>query len=501
MSTGTIDTVESPHQRRVRRARRAAAALLVLAVLAAGAVLAVRRLTDDGCAPGVHRAGPHRECVGVTDGGYVFSPELAEISGLIRAENREAEAGGRYVSIAFLLPMTLTAADSSTLTAVREELQGAHTAQRLANSGPTLGTYPKIRLLLANSGSRSEQWATVTDRLIALSTGPDHLVAVAGFGQSLSTVHSAISRLRDAGIPTVGSTITADEFADRRQAGFFRVAPTNSDEGQAAATHLKATTGPGARVLVVADHNRDDLYSASLREGFTQAASSIGLPLLDHQATYLSTPQGTGNAFLAMKEDICVARPAAVYFAGRGRDLGDFVTSMAERPCLGDGPLTVLTGDDAVNLRQDPRMLDALQRGRLDVRFTALANPAQWDGEAAESPDRQGFETFRKAFTGRFPAARDLLDGQAMMGYDATLTAVLGIRFAAGGSGDIPVNPTLALQGLLTRTGEHSVQGASGRIDLTPSGNVRNKPMALLRLQPTGGFAFTAVVRPLATAG
>jgi ABC-type branched-subunit amino acid transport system substrate-binding protein len=76
------------------------------------------------------------------------------------------------------------------------------------------------------------------------------------------------------------------------------------------------------------------------------------------------------------------------------------------------------------------------------------------------------------------------------MGYDAMLTAVEGIHAAAGPKADIPVNTENMLQGLLALQASHSVPGASGPIDLTATGNPRNKPMALIQMMPDGSFAF-----------
>jgi hypothetical protein len=49
------------------------------------------------------------ECIGVTDGGFVFTPDLAPVLNKIQEENRGAEQTGQsFVSIAYLLGLPRT---------------------------------------------------------------------------------------------------------------------------------------------------------------------------------------------------------------------------------------------------------------------------------------------------------------------------------------------------------------------------------------------------------
>ncbi|HEV3170052.1 MAG TPA: hypothetical protein VGZ32_06920 [Actinocrinis sp.] len=62
--------------------------------------------------------------------------------------------------------------------------------------------------------------------------------------------------------------------------------------------------------------------------------------------------------------------------------------------------------------------------------YAGVAHPDEW-GTSSGAPctyKYQGYSTFCKAYT-QFPAS-SLIDGNTIMGYDATLTAVSAIRLA-----------------------------------------------------------------------
>jgi ABC-type branched-subunit amino acid transport system substrate-binding protein len=491
LGTGIIIPPQPPRPLWRRRPRTTLALLVVLLLIAGGLYAALRSTTPStGCGPGLNERGTPAQCVGVSDGSTDFAPQLHTVEQKILVENRKSLASGDYVSVAYFLPMTLGAADTVTIDAVREELEGAYTAQWRADNDTTLGTRPHIRLLLANSGSRSGQEAPVVDQLVAMTTSSDHLVAVLGFGQSLTSTRAAVVALDKARIPMIGATVTADDFtAPDTAPDFFRVGPDNSDEGSAAAHYLQRHFGTG-KVMIVYDTNRDDLYSSSLKAGFDSAATAVKLGLTDQPESFLSSVNGTGSAFPFMNDDICVARPVAVFFAGRGRDLGDFVTSLASRQCRSKGVISVVSGDDGSNTVQSTTFKAALANGGVKVYFTGLGHPQEWEGNAAFATEQDAYKTFASEFNDQFSSTAGLQDGASIMGYDAMLTAVEGIHAAAGPKADIPVNTENMLQGLLALQASHSVPGASGPIDLTATGNPRNKPMALIQMMPDGSFAF-----------
>ncbi|MFI0259563.1 ABC transporter substrate-binding protein [Streptomyces sp. NPDC017056] len=495
-----------PPRPRPRTWLRAAVAVTAAAALGVGGYRAYDAVFVR-CADGVREQGPLDECVGVTDGSYVFDASLRDISGQILAENRRvAKSGKPWVSVAYLQPMTTGAGDRGR-DSIRRELEGAYLAQRELNDPRRggRGDSPQIKLLLANSGAGSRQWRPLVDQLKEMKDGDRHLVAVAGLGQSRRTTQQAIDALREARIPMMGSTVTADAINRPGQTGFWRVAATNSDQASAAVRHLRALQKrPGQqhpyRVTTIRDRSEQDTYSTSLYRSFTEAAKRHGLQVTDLGLAYSSTDPATANAFSSLADRVCADPPDAVYFAGRGRALRVFIEAMAAagRRC----PTTVVTGDDVIGVFDVPESDEARQafrkvweRSRLTVHHTVLAHPDQWTNAypGADNPLPQFRDAYRQDIR-RTDA--ELADGQAMMGHDALLTLGVAIRDGAGRQGSGPVTTGSTRQMLLQISGSKPVYGVSGPVRFDDRGDPEGKPLALVELRPDGSYAFRKVVWP-----
>jgi ABC-type branched-subunit amino acid transport system substrate-binding protein len=486
------------------RRRRWPWVLLALAVLAGGGVWASTAFGgSDSCGKGVTRIGPQHECIGVTDGSVTFMDALGPVMDKIRTENQRVEhSGAAYVSIAYVEPISSDLAAESTKYGVREELEGAYLAQRRLND-PRLGGHgdtPQIRLLVGNIGLRSAQWKPLTDQLIAMAHGSDHLVAVAGLGQSWDSTLDAVNALRAARIPMMGATVTADDLASATEVGFFRISAPNSAQAGAAVNYLRQQQEktPGYTVQVVRDRNTDDIYNTSLYSDFMAAAERRGLALAGGDLQYVSGVSGVNNAFSAVADRVCDKKPKAVYFAGRGADLRGFVTAMSapDRRC----PVTVLTGDDALGVYFDSSAPKATVAqfaanwtdSRVTVLYTALGHPELparvYDSRANPFP---AFADLAHREFGKGPA-REFQDGQAILAHDAVWTLGLAVRAASGG-GSAAVNPGSLLNALVS---SDSVDGVSGPTQFGPDGNPKNKAMALVQLQPDGLYDFRTEVYP-----
>ncbi|WP_050506443.1 ABC transporter substrate-binding protein [Streptomyces rimosus] len=484
---------------------RAAVALITAVALAVGGYW----LYDSvfvRCADGVREQGPRGECVGVTDGSYVFDAALRDISGQILAENRRvAKSGKPWVSVAYLQPMT-PGPDDKGRDIIRRELEGAYLAQRELNDPRRggRGDSPQIKLLLANSGAGSEQWRPLVDQLREMKDGDRHLVAVAGLGQSRQTTQDAIDALRAAGIPMMGSTVTADAINRPGQTGFWRVAPPNADQASAVVRHLRTLQKQAGqrpyRVTTIKDRSEQDTYTASLNRGFTAAAARQGLKLTDMGLAYSSADRATANAFSALADRVCTDPPDAVYFAGRGRALRGFIEAMAAagRRC----PTSVYTGDDVVGVFDVPESYEARQafrkvweRSRLTVHHTVLAHPDQWlttyPGDGNPLPEFR--DAYRKDI---HRTVGELSDGQAIMGHDALLTLGVAIRAGADRQGSGPVTTSSTRQMLFLIGGSKPVYGVSGPIRFDEHGDPEGKPLAMVELKPDGSYAFRQVVWP-----
>jgi ABC-type branched-subunit amino acid transport system substrate-binding protein len=476
-------------------------------VLVLAGVFVFRKVTHemDECGPGVKKTGPQHECIGVSDGSYAFRSALKPVMDKIRDENRRVENSHRkWVSVAYVEPLSSDPDDESAKYQVLEELKGAYLAQRQLNDNQLggVGDLPQIRLLVANIGERSQQWKPLTDQLIAMAHGgKDRLVAVAGFGTSRGGTLKAVDALRAAKVPMMGSTVTADGLSSASTVGFFRVSAPNVDQASAAAAYLagRQKAQHGYKVLVIRDRNEDDIYNTSLYRDFMTASRTKGLALMDGEVQYASGIDGISNAFSAVAQQVCYKKPDAIFFAGRGANLRGFVIAMsaAGRRC----PVTVLTGDDAVGVYYDADTADAtveqFQRdwkaSRVTVFYTALGHPelANRLYSKADNPLPAFLDLYHRTFGGT--GADDLQDGQAILGHDAVWTLGVAVHQAAGGDGSASVNAESTLSQLVTGV---TASGVTGPIQLDSDGNPHNKPMALVRLDPEGRYAFQQVIKP-----
>ncbi|MEU1127724.1 hypothetical protein ABZ371_30120 [Streptomyces sp. NPDC005899] len=496
-----------------RRAPWVAVGVLVLAGAVWGGAEAYRAWQHNRveCAPGISKQGARGECIGVTDGSFAFDPSLKDVVGKIRAENARVERSGKaYVSLAYVEPLTTVKGEEEAKYGLRGELVGAYLAQRELNDpdlGAGRGDLPQIRLLVGNLGLRSEQWRTLTRDLVEMSRDDNHLVAVAGFGQSRGGTRAAVDALREAGIPMMGATVTADSLSDTADPGFFRTSAPNRDQARGAAVYLMAQQrkDPDFKVAVIRDRNEDDIYNTSISSAFAQAAASRGLRTEGAPLEFLSGVDGVSNAFSSVADKVCDLKPDAVFFAGRGINIRNFIYSMSapDRRC----PVTLVTGDDAVgayygSLESESRrekFRTEWADSRVTVLYTSLAHPALAGKlyAAANNPLPDFLSLYRAEFGGAADDTMQVLqDGQVIMGHDAVWTLGVAVRNAAGPDGKGQVNTGATLQMLLQLSGRSAVSGLSGPISFASDGNPDGKPMALVRMEPSGVYTFRAVLRP-----
>ncbi|MEU6083961.1 ABC transporter substrate-binding protein [Streptomyces sp. NPDC047108] len=480
----------------------AVSAVALLALLA-GASFWLLRPEDTSCATGVERVGTPASCVGITDGSYLFSDgtqgtgkNLAQVTRLIREENERvaresAKPGGpSYVGIVYLMPMIPRPGDTNTPDSVRHELQGAYTAQYEANHKDKYGDTPKVKLLLANSGISEEQ-RTAAVRQIGERVERDHIVAVAGLGTSTDATVAMIRKItadqEDGGLElaATGSVLTADTLSKVK--GLVRVAPTNADEAAAAAALLKRKPYAGKRVLVIQDSRPDDQYTATLGAAFLRTFPKDRLA--GKVEEYDSSREGVATAFKTRMSQLCAEKPDIVYFAGRGIDLPRFLAPLKDRPCS-DRELMVLSGDDVSQSAQAEgfdQIKETLRSGNVRLLYTGLAHPGAWEKKAAVYPG-WGVGSFGDG--GRYRSAfpeETLDDGQAIMGHDAVITAVSGVRLAARASesnGRVTGSQTIQIWKSLH--GVESVKGASGLISLSNDGSPERKAVPVIEIEPNG---------------
>ena len=187
-----------------------------------------------------------------------------------------------------------------------------------------------------------------------------------------------------------------------------------------------------------------------------------------------------------------------VLFAGRGEDLGVLLHALSNT-CL-DKQIKIVSGDDVTNLPNAQLRQDLA--GHVTVDYVGVAHPASGRSHAADDRGRggrhAGLRTFDTAFQQLFPGGY-LTDGNTMMAYDATLTAISAIRLTEQQQPqpDAVVNELGALQGA------HKVLGASGPIQFTANyqtsrtgSNPVGKPIPIVRLSADGDPRVLTVTWP-----
>ncbi|MGW6602719.1 ABC transporter substrate-binding protein [Streptomyces sp. NPDC055036] len=466
--------------------RRVVIGVVVVAVLAVAVPLGVRWIGEvrARCADGVVERGEDKECVGVTDGSYHFTERLAEVVKKIERENDEVSKEAEkepYVSVAYLTSFTLTNDDSNSEDSVRHELEGAYLAQYRHNRGD-LASSPKIRLLIANSGSSSAHWEHTVDELIDRKDSPDKLVAVTGLGPSTARNLAALKKLSTSGLATVASTMTATNIQDITD--FVRVSPTNVDEAYAAAAYLKRSTELRTAV-VVQDAAESNLYADTLGTAFTDAFpdEKTGHRLVAERMTFDSSVPGGAwkNELRFFPAQLCDTRPQVIYFAGRGRHLTNFLDALANRSCT-DHTFTVLAGDDTSNLDRE-QIAHAVETG-VQVFYTGLAHRDMWRADPGRVSEQSARYFQEGGLLDEWFPGDDRYDGQDLMAHDAVLTAAEGVRMAASGPGAVTGRTVGRM--FQQMNGPQRVAGASGFISFQSNGNPRDKAVPILSLNARG---------------
>ncbi|GAB3672774.1 type 1 periplasmic-binding domain-containing protein [Saccharopolyspora tripterygii] len=450
------------------------------------------------------------QCVGLNlDEAQVWNDDrLNELQGMSKEQNRSKElqdSGGEFITVVVLNNLTPNGdVDSAGLGNVQHAVAGALAAQDRANRSPIRSPVPPVKLLMANYGSGAGQWSTAVDEIIK-HKDEQHIVAVAGLGQSLSETREAAARLSGAEIAVVSALASADSMntippGNAPIKRFFRISPTNDDAAKVGALYLHERSAQN--VLLVRDVNEKDIYSTNLGADFRNAyQAKFGGQALDEKT--FSSPEGLKEGlaresamrgqFAGISNWVCQRRPDWIYFAGRGADLKSFLRAVTEGGACANLPtVKVLTSDDASSLRA----ADLPQGGStaVELYYTSVATGGMWqpsdDRHEAETAD---FARFQEFFIPRYGLAPDLLDGYAMAHHDAVLLPVTALRKVAEKN---PAElPTLNENGVLTADYlsntfpcEDAFPGATGKITFFPEGNGNpvNKPMAIMRMAPDG---------------
>ncbi|MGK5741348.1 hypothetical protein [Micromonospora sp. URMC 103] len=482
-----------PTPKRVRRRARirlaATVSVVALLLVSAGAV-GVTMLTR--CGEGVQKR--DGECVGVTDGSYVFDGQLAAVQRRILEENNRVREQP-HVTVALLTPLLPNDVGSVTWQRVRAQLEGAHVAQLAANEDKR---EPKVRLLLANPGSREQEWRPVVDQLIELAD-EERLVGVIGVGQSTTSAQLTAHALSAAGVPMVASVVTATDFHVQPPAepggptryinGFARVSSTT---GEQTATLTDYLAGRDVRkAMLVYDNNEDDLYTSTLYKEFKAAA--VGRKLAISVESRFDTEASLDTQFREIMRDLCGGdAPDTVLYAGRAVLLDDLINNLRQRGCARDRVITLVTGSDASVLRTRPDLLPQGEQPKLSIIYTPHVDPdaarqmgiTEFDQLTAEF-ERLGFDTI------------DLADGWSVMMHDAMLALSEAISRTANGlkPGELPTRQSVRSELARSDRERNQVHGAGGTFTLdATTGNAVGRRLPIIEVTPTGEFQIKAIL-------
>ncbi|GAA3886223.1 hypothetical protein [Streptomyces sedi] len=497
---------------KTRRRLRAIGILLSLALVFAGGWGVVSLVLPDLTCDedeGIVRKTEGGECVGVTDGSYVFADYLKESLDLVKAENERverawAEEEAPYVTVAFILPFT--SPDAIEQQQMVSELQGAYLAQYRANRE---AERPGIRLVVGNTGEHSEQWSVVTDRLAELAdSSQERLRVVTGLNVSTDETGAAVRELtRGHGIPVVVGPLTADGLendAEGSYPGLARVIADNSDQAAALASFF-GDIEP-SRTLLVEDLREEDDYIGSLREVYQERTRDAAhAPETFRSPPNINDEGNLANEFQAMVNSICnMTDVDTVYFAGRNVQLRLFVNALVGRGCQ-DKEYQVITISGASTLITDEKLdWEGLESGGVTVRYTSNAHPDAWtSGEApATGGSEEDFSRLRQLRDEVELTELDLSDSRAITMYDAVTTAVAGVRNSVTSESAIP--PLDAVANAWSRMhGDpgNFIHGASGWICLDAYGRSYNKAVSIVRLDPAErGIRFEGLAWPTGAA-
>ncbi|KAB2342069.1 ABC transporter substrate-binding protein [Actinomadura rudentiformis] len=445
------------------------------------------------------------ECIGITDGSHIYAKRLAGVEKRIHRLNKDAVSSGKpYVTIVYLGPMTTDPQDRSPqadlMAGVHGELVGLSIAQEKHNEA---NGQPRLRILLANSGSRFRYAKQVADHIRKRAGEDPRIVAVIGFGQSRRQTDEAIDVLGKSALPMIGTTNTYDLTARRKTSFspyYFRLAPSNWRLARHAAYWSRNGQLDGLQASsadVFYDASRDDRYSQNLARDFADAFKPGKVRIF----AYSDPSQVPGKV-----EEACAAPAQLFYYAGRSDEFRSFINKVANTSC--GGPLVVLGGDEVTKYVSD----NGAELGRTDtlrLYYTPLAAKEAWDRRWVGGRPLQTFytefEPVVDSLVGRTaPANVRPSRTHAAIGYDAART-IINVAERIFGEQARTLPTAAAILSELTEPDQRAFpQGASGLLRFGPrtTGHaVEQKPVVLAKVEKNGATTVLQVCGHLVDSG
>jgi ABC-type branched-subunit amino acid transport system substrate-binding protein len=467
-----------------RRRKRLRALLAGLTAIASALMLAWWGWDDVVCGgPPARMDRIDGQCVGVTDGSYVFDEAFREILERIEAENQAVSEEKDQPQATITLLTILTPAEDSPLSRGRvlSALEGAHLAQVRANGGHDFGDpSPLIRLELANAGSHMQHWEAAVGHLARPGSDDAPLAAVIGMGVSNRHARDAAEELSRQDIPMVSGVLTADTLAHPEIEGLFRVAPSDTSYVAALREHIEGSADLND-ALIVYDRN-DDPYVQSIRAAYEDQLDDY---LAYGPLPFVGGTHGThanSAIFNPATTNICSMEPDLLLFAGRTFDLEPFADSLEARVCQ-EMPVTVALGVTGLSLSQDEERVATLEEHDITILFASGADPG-WAEHPEEAPVHhyRFWDAYQREFPGSAPD--DIRDGYALHHHDALATAASGLRIAADGA-EVPA-PEAVRTGIMHLHTANAVPAAGGMLSFSDADGSAGGKHVPVRALPEG---------------
>jgi ABC-type branched-subunit amino acid transport system substrate-binding protein len=376
--------------------------------------------------------------------------------------------------IAIIVSTMLTGNDASSTATGKVTLQGAYIQQIQYNTSKDVlnKNYPPLFLFVANIGSQAHFAEKVARQIVFLTSVDESIVGTMGWLFSTEETKQAAAILDQAHIASISPTISSDQFKGLFRY-FFRIAPTDSDQGRFSALFARDVLDVQTAVVFVDFTNP---YSNSLANGFSAAFKD------DTRRAY-SVPYQRGELAnnphkAAELVDSAVQKYPGVdlfFFAGYSNDF-DPVRGRLLQPDLKDIP--VMGGD---GLYEQGGYQQTNPSNYQSITFTAFAHYELWDVLHLPKPQfaTQYPEIFNPHHTSN-AVDFNTAEGDAISSYDA-----LGLLLAAFQrvyiAGSTPAARREELQRSLTDFDDgHPYLGLSGQIGFSTDGGPTNKPILLL---------------------
>jgi hypothetical protein len=409
----------------------------------------------------------------------VLANQLRSVEESIARANDRIVEKDNHRTIVYLGILSPT--DPRPLESELEQLRGLAVAQ--AESEPS--TAP-LRVLLANAGHGLSYANEAVDAIGAERESDSSIVGVVGLGISVAATREALRSLASYRLPTVGTLLSATNLATETTQYYHQVGPTNEREAGVAAFFAKKRLGVDS-TTVYYSNDTADLYSTDLAKRSATAFQQVGITT--SLAPYQQFPGvGDGEPVGELGQRACDAkvRNGLVFYAGRPERLLEFLRGM-KASCEGNYP-KLLIDDDVNRFAID---IGFAEFPTLTVNYISFASSLAWPGDKCQgASDKVGFYRGYLAAFHDCPATKE---GSAALAYDAALVFRVAINRATQDT-NVPPSGDLILGKINEMIGENGVNGASGRVELTPRYAKGHVPVnkAILILKSDSGQPATA---------